>query len=340
MLRDQKGLALVFIALILVVICGFLGLAIDMGYMYVAKGQLQNAADSAALAGASQLPVQNLARTEAVSFAARNIAAGSEVSITESDVTLGNFNRNLNPQYEVNRLPVNAVQVQARRTEDSGDQAKVDLFFSNVFGWSQMGASATAIAQRAPKAGYYFVLGRDTCNTTSLPLVISPGVNNMAWTSLLQVATNANDVKDGFMCPADKLPDEDVCGLSIYTTNGTANSIFQAVEVDFYDPGYDAVNKTFDAAGNVSTWTVIIPVATVDDPTAQPTPQPVWGYARIRMIRACGTGTGNPCQSTGRLFTAPGGVCTSGNEIVVDQISCVDCTNSSSWLGVRPNLVQ
>jgi Flp pilus assembly protein TadG len=51
----NRGIAVVYIALLLVVLLAFVGLAIDIGYMYVAKTQLQNAADAASLAGAAVL---------------------------------------------------------------------------------------------------------------------------------------------------------------------------------------------------------------------------------------------------------------------------------------------
>src|SRR5512133_799442 len=351
---NQQGFAIVYIALMMVAICAFIGLAVDIGYMYVAKGQLQNASDAAALAGASKLTgagtAQTLARTEAVTFAANNTAATQDVRISSdgtnslsvnNDITVGNWNRSLNPPYLESRAPVNAVKVQARRTAQSIDGA-VNLFFSSVIGWTQMPVAAEAIAARTPRAGFYFMIGNNVCNSTAFPVVLSPGVNNMAWTSLRQLSTNANDVKDAYICPADKLPDEEVCGYSIYTTNGTASTVFQGVETDFYDPGYDAVNKTFglDNKGNsvVSTWTIIVPVSIVNDPSIQPAPQPVWGYARIRLIRACGNGVGNSCNAADRLFTAPNGVCGNGeDDIVIDQITCVSCENSSDMAGVRQN---
>lgn len=356
-IRNQKGFAIIYIALAMVAICAFIGLAVDIGYMYVARGQLQNASDSAALAGASKLAgagtAQTLARAEAVTFAANNTAATQNVRISSdgtnvlsatNDITVGNWNRSLSPPYLESRTPVNAVKVQTRRTAQSPDGA-VNLFFSSVIGWSQMPVSAEAIAARTPRAGFYFMIGNDVCNSTAFPVVLSPGLSNMAWTSLRQLSTNANDVRDLYICPGDRLPDEEVCGYNIYTSNGIATSIFQGVETDFYDPGYDAVNKTFgvDSKGNsfVSTWTVIVPVSTVNDPSLQPAPQPVWGYARIRMVRACGNGVGNACNAAGRLFTAPKDVCDSGeDDIVIDQITCVSCANSTDMVGVRPNLVQ
>ena len=50
LLRDQRGASAVLIALLLVVLLGIAALAIDLGYLYVTRYELQNVADSAALA--------------------------------------------------------------------------------------------------------------------------------------------------------------------------------------------------------------------------------------------------------------------------------------------------
>ncbi|MFF2344471.1 pilus assembly protein TadG-related protein [Pseudarthrobacter sp. NPDC058119] len=51
---DERGAAAVVVALVLVVLLGFAALAVDVGAMYAEKAQLQNGADSAALAVANQ----------------------------------------------------------------------------------------------------------------------------------------------------------------------------------------------------------------------------------------------------------------------------------------------
>src|ERR1700733_11238123 len=51
----ESGQALVFVGLSLVVLTAVVGLAIDMGYLRYTKRRLQTAADSAAIAGASEL---------------------------------------------------------------------------------------------------------------------------------------------------------------------------------------------------------------------------------------------------------------------------------------------
>jgi len=54
-LRSEKGAILFIVAACLVVLLGFMGLAIDLGHAYNNKSQLQNIADACALAGGSAL---------------------------------------------------------------------------------------------------------------------------------------------------------------------------------------------------------------------------------------------------------------------------------------------
>jgi len=53
--RSHRGVTVVFVALALVALLSFAALAVDLGYIYVVKNELQNAADSGALAGAQVL---------------------------------------------------------------------------------------------------------------------------------------------------------------------------------------------------------------------------------------------------------------------------------------------
>ena len=54
-LRKQSGQAVVLVAVAVLVLTAILALALDGGAIYLDKRQLQNAADSAALAGAELL---------------------------------------------------------------------------------------------------------------------------------------------------------------------------------------------------------------------------------------------------------------------------------------------
>jgi Flp pilus assembly protein TadG len=77
-LRDEKGASIIFVAIAMVVILGFAVLAIDASLMQLAKTQLQNAADAAALAGAMALAKnefnEDSATVEAIRVAGLNIA--------------------------------------------------------------------------------------------------------------------------------------------------------------------------------------------------------------------------------------------------------------------------
>ncbi|OIR17585.1 hypothetical protein GALL_18030 [mine drainage metagenome] len=51
----QNGAVAIIVALALIAMIGILGIVLDLGHLYVAKTELQNAADAAALSGAKQL---------------------------------------------------------------------------------------------------------------------------------------------------------------------------------------------------------------------------------------------------------------------------------------------
>ena len=59
LVREHKGATVVFVAIAMVMFLGFAALAVDLGYLYVVRGELQNAADAGALAGAQVLYVNN-----------------------------------------------------------------------------------------------------------------------------------------------------------------------------------------------------------------------------------------------------------------------------------------
>jgi putative Flp pilus-assembly TadE/G-like protein len=79
--RDERGVAILYVAVFLVSSLWLVSLAIDMGKLMATKTELQRAADAAALAGASALDpsaggalIQATARTRAAAAAAANTA--------------------------------------------------------------------------------------------------------------------------------------------------------------------------------------------------------------------------------------------------------------------------
>lgn len=68
-LRRQRGVVMIVLGVMLVVLIGFAGLAIDLGRTYLVRTELQNAADAAALAGAKQLNQTATGMSSAVAYA-------------------------------------------------------------------------------------------------------------------------------------------------------------------------------------------------------------------------------------------------------------------------------
>jgi Flp pilus assembly protein TadG len=136
-LKDEKGVSMIMVAIAIVVIFGFAVAAIDLSMIQLAKTQLQNAADAAALAGAMVLFTssgdQAVATAEAIRIAGLNEAVQDiqrPVVIGESDVTFPQPTR---------------VKVTTHRRIDTGDP--VTLYFLKVLGGSNLGnVTATATA--------------------------------------------------------------------------------------------------------------------------------------------------------------------------------------------------
>src|SRR3989475_12176873 len=81
--RGQTGQALVLFVMGLVAFLGFVALTIDIGLVFEGRRGEQNAADAAALAGASALPGNaGTAKQLALDWAQRNGYASSEVTAT------------------------------------------------------------------------------------------------------------------------------------------------------------------------------------------------------------------------------------------------------------------
>ena len=80
--RCERGQVLPLMALVLVVLLGISAFAVDIGYAYYAKRQLQSTADAAALAGAQDLPSIPTAIATATDYVGYNTPANLSGSFT------------------------------------------------------------------------------------------------------------------------------------------------------------------------------------------------------------------------------------------------------------------
>lgn len=164
---------------LMVVLVGFAALSIDVGYLYTVKAEAQNAADSAARAGASVFLDDTLrqvsgggeptaldleAATRTSKFAAQNTVRGTAPVFGDADVAVGLYDFD-NPTAPLTLGgAINAVQVMVRYESNSANGAVPNLF-AQVFGFKTTDVNAEAIAAIDDRfAGY----------TPGVPGVLTP----------------------------------------------------------------------------------------------------------------------------------------------------------------------
>jgi Mg-chelatase subunit ChlD len=127
----------------LVVVAGVMSLAVDVGYLYLVKENLQTAADAGALAGASGLSVsQDEARRRATTYTQKNSANGAAVPVQASDVQLGLWDPSTHVFTPSTSSP-GAVKVTAQLRHDRGNA--VGLYLARVLGINSFDVSASAV---------------------------------------------------------------------------------------------------------------------------------------------------------------------------------------------------
>jgi len=148
----RRGVAAVFVMVLLPVIVGFAALTVDVGYLYNVKTELQNSADAGAMAAAAQLAQPDLFVGTPSGVAQQyanlnspdhgNVVAASDVHVGFWDSATGTFTEG--------GLPANAVRVIARRSEANGNP--VGLLFAAALGrtYTDVAAAATAAVAIAP----------------------------------------------------------------------------------------------------------------------------------------------------------------------------------------------
>lgn len=138
--KHERGIAVLFVALFLLVSLWFVSMAIDVGKVMAARTELQAAADAAALAGASAIdPItgvidQPLAKVRAAAAAAQNKA----YQAVETPIVI-------DPELDVEFPTPDRVKVTVKRTEDTGNP--VVLHFAQTFGLPDIGVQADATAE-------------------------------------------------------------------------------------------------------------------------------------------------------------------------------------------------
>ena len=155
--KNQQGVVLILVALLLVVLLGMVALSVDIGYLMAARNEAQNVADAAALAATRELGEEHYLelsvdeakiRSVAREVAGDNTIANESIGITnDSDIEIGYWNTETTT-FSTSPTGIltkpNSVRVTARRSD--ADNGAVNTFFAKVIGIDSFSVSADATA--------------------------------------------------------------------------------------------------------------------------------------------------------------------------------------------------
>lgn len=198
--RSRHGGILLLSAAALLIVLACTAFAVDLGFIALAKSQLQVAADAAALGAAlefniqaNQSTVEGAVRSGAVELAALHRAAGYDSVLLDStaDMQVGQAAWNPASQiYEPNFIagltPFNLVKVTARlkQIELTSDGSTVDrrvpLFFARMFGHETAELEVTATAAVLPGVGF-----RVESNSNRHSGVLPFALDEQTWLNML-----------------------------------------------------------------------------------------------------------------------------------------------------------
>jgi Flp pilus assembly protein TadG len=155
----RRAATIVYVTVSLVVVFGMGALAVDVGTLYLARGELQRAADAAALAAAAELvsadpsEMQALAIQVANEYAMQNPVLGTTAGLaSDDDVEFGKAVYDpvtMRFVFDPGGEPTDAVRVTVRRP--SGDTGPIPFAFARVFGFSTRALQARAAAVLIPR---------------------------------------------------------------------------------------------------------------------------------------------------------------------------------------------
>jgi Flp pilus assembly protein TadG len=248
--KNRKGAMAMITALVLVAILGLVACALDIGYIEMARTQLQAAADASSLAGGTELlpglglfktktpdEVADAAAPVAAEYAGynRNAERGGTHVDEDRDVVFGKATFDASGCNCWQKTPAsegaeyyNYVEVTPLRNQPGGDgDGPAPLFFARIFGIGDKSMRATSTTAILPSNGFRVVEEDDRANV--MPFAFNallwdrflraqkylddhPGTNLNNWNTLQQI----KDTPD--------YPTEPLFGAKT-TTNGTGNPV-------------------------------------------------------------------------------------------------------------------
>ncbi|MFH1264146.1 MAG: TadG family pilus assembly protein [Planctomycetota bacterium] len=251
--RKRKANVLVLTAFFMVGIFALLACAVDLGYLQVARTELQRSADAAALAATWELLdegalsgnsspyyLQELAEDKAFEYAALNTVTTQGPALDYQDILVGYLANPMDPTSPLvlgSPNPANAVQVLVRKS--AGQNGEVPLFFARALGvgGSTLEATATAALLNDFKG---FTLPGSGENLGMLPIALDldtwngllAGVGTDGWTwdaGLEQVTAGSDGILEVNLFPQGTGSPGNRCTVDIGSSNNSTADIARQI---------------------------------------------------------------------------------------------------------------
>jgi len=303
--HEDRASVAVLAAVFLTALAGFVGAGVDLGMLYTARSQLQSAADSAAMAGANNLilnqgdiAVANYYGAESTSqqFAGQNEILNQMFSqIISGDPSSFEFTAGLwdkdtgtftSTGFSSNPDDLTGVRVTLKRT--------VSTNFARIVGIRDVNLSASSTAflgwaASAPKRGVDLPIAiHDTAysDCTTILRFNSEETESVTWTSFFDWPSNANTIRPYIDCTCHAIPAL-ALGDTINLNNGAIATLFQELLQRF--------NQEKDPNG---VWRVLLPVVHEGQPQNQ---GDVVGFAYFVITEVRGPGGPDGKQLEGHM---------------------------------------
>jgi hypothetical protein len=282
--HPERGAVLVLVAISMVALLGIAALAVDLGYFFVTRNELQNIGDGSALAGARELGAiyqalpsaqqqtyycdetcQTRIRTVAQDVATKNRAGGRSMTVRVEDVLIGQWDGNTFT--ETYNLP-DAVYVVSRR--DDIANGPLSTFFARALGIDEGSVTALAVAAMTGQGqvaegdlmipvtlSKFFFMDGNFCNEYIRFNPTNDPASCGGWTTW-DLGSNANNLRG--ILDGDFLSPELVAGTSIIELSGgnvaTAlpNMLALFQREGFATDATSARNYLTDGSGNRVNW--------------------------------------------------------------------------------------
>lgn len=211
----RQGNVLVLTMFMMVGAFAILAFAVDLGYINLARTELQRSADAAAIAAAWELvdedaltgyenpwQLEYQVQTKASQYAALNKVTTEQPTLGVGDVVTGYLANPFGPNSEIVQgtgNPLNAVQVRVRKT--AGQNGEIPLFFARMLGINQTSCQAEATAALLNNIRG-FSTPSSGCNLMLLPFALkldtwqgrdTYGTDDWGWDSVNHEVTPTGD---------------------------------------------------------------------------------------------------------------------------------------------------